>query len=111
MRFADRKSWRRIVLILIVFVAAGWGTGLYMCRCACKGKKMIEPVKVSAETLKAHVEMLASDIGERNVFRSNELHRAAAYIEQQWRKQGYAVTRHPYKAYEVECANIEVTRG
>lgn len=71
---------------------------------------MIESVNVSADNLKAHVEMLAGDIGERNVFRTNELGLAAAYIEHEWRKQGYEVTRQTYKAYDVECANLEVTR-
>jgi hypothetical protein len=110
MRFADRKSWRRILLILLVFVALGWAAGLYMCQCSCRGKRLIQPVKVSADNLKSHVETLARDIGERNVFRPKELARAADYIEQEWRKQGYEVTRRPYKVRDIECANLEVTR-
>jgi hypothetical protein len=109
-RFADRKSIWRLLIILAAVVALGAGTGLYMCKCICRGKRIMQPVSISAEKLKSHVETLAGTIGERNVFRTNQLRAAQAYIEAGWRSQGYEITRHAYKAHDVECVNIEVMR-
>jgi Zn-dependent M28 family amino/carboxypeptidase len=64
---------------------------------------------ISVEKLRAHVQMLAGEIGVRNVFRRQELQRAAEYIERTWREQGYEVVRDTYQANRVECANLEVT--
>lgn len=66
---------------------------------------------VMMDHLKAHVRMLAGDIGERNVFRPAALNDAALYIESEWRRQGYAVRQQAYEASGVECANLEVTRN
>src|SRR5690242_6691339 len=109
-RFAEKKSIRRLLVILLAMVALGAGAGLYMCKCICRGKRVMQPVAISAEKLKTHVETLAGTIGERNVFRTNQLRAAQAYIETELRAQGYEIVRHAYKAYEVECVNIEVTR-
>jgi hypothetical protein len=72
---------------------------------------------ISAERLKAHVQVLAGDIGERNTFRPNTLRRAADYIEKVWREQGYDVVRHEYEVHGGKSdvtvgkwANLEVTR-
>ena len=70
----------------------------------------MEPGEISVEALKAHVEMLAGQIGERNVFRPKELQRAANYIEKEWRAQGYEVARLPYQVSGEDWANLEVTR-
>ena len=37
-----------------------------------------------AQRLRTHVEQLASDIGERNVFRPTSLQAAASYVEHEW---------------------------
>ncbi len=68
-----------------------------------------DPAAGRAERLRAHVEVLAADIGERNVFRPEALERAAAYIRNQWRAQGYEVTSYPYTARGQEAANLEIT--
>ncbi len=60
--------------------------------------------------LRKRVEVLASDIGERNVSRPESLAAASSYIEAEWRTQGYDVARQIYEADGVECANLEVTR-
>lgn len=70
----------------------------------------MEPGEVSVEALKAHVEMLAGEIGERNVFRPKELKRAAEYIETEWRARRYDVVRLPYRVSGEECFNVEATR-
>ena len=64
----------------------------------------------TAGPLRAHVETLASDIGERNVFRPEALHAAADYIDREFRVQGYDVDRQVYDAGGVESANLEATR-
>ncbi len=65
---------------------------------------------VSARQLETHVTRLAGEIGERNVFRPEALAAAARYIEEEWRRQGYAIERLAYTARGVESVNLEVTR-
>lgn len=60
--------------------------------------------------LRGHVQHLAGDIGERNVFRPGTLAAAADYIESTWRAQGYDVAHQWYEASGVRCANLEVVR-
>ena len=60
--------------------------------------------------LQAHVQRLAGDIGERNVFNTAALNDAASYIESEWSRQGYAVNQLMYEVSGVRCANLEVVR-
>jgi hypothetical protein len=60
--------------------------------------------------LRKHVERLAGDIGERNVFVPHALQRAAQYIQDEWREQGYAVERLEYGVLGIRCANLVATR-
>jgi acetylornithine deacetylase/succinyl-diaminopimelate desuccinylase-like protein len=60
--------------------------------------------------LHAHVRTLASEIGERNVFRPHALEAATRYITEEWQSQGYSVTPQCYPVQGVNCANIEVSR-
>jgi Zn-dependent M28 family amino/carboxypeptidase len=60
--------------------------------------------------LRGHIERLAGDIGERNIFVPGTLQRAATYIEDEWVEIGYAVKRQEYQASEVQCANLVATR-
>ena len=64
-----------------------------------------------AQRLRTHVEQLAGEIGERNIFHPQALHAAASYIERQWEQQGYAVERPAYEVSGVRCLNLEITRG
>ncbi len=61
-----------------------------------------------AGRLRAHVERLASDIGERSVWRPRALHAAADYIRTEWQCQGYTVVAQRYAAYDVPSENLEV---
>jgi Zn-dependent M28 family amino/carboxypeptidase len=63
------------------------------------------------QNLRTHVEQLAGEIGERNVFRPRGLQAAASHIEYQWEQQGYAVERLAYEVSGVRCLNLEITRG
>jgi len=60
--------------------------------------------------LRMHVERLAGNIGERNVFVPEALQRAATYIEGEWRKLDYAVNRLEYDVFGICCANLEAAR-
>ena len=64
----------------------------------------------TASRLRAHVQRLADDVGERNVFRPEALHAAADYIHQQFHVQGYDVARQVYQPKGVDSANLEATR-
>jgi Zn-dependent M28 family amino/carboxypeptidase len=66
--------------------------------------------QISAARLRDHVERLAGEIGERNVFRPDALRAAADYIQEQWRRQGYQVIPHWYDLSGTPWANLEVTR-
>ena len=60
--------------------------------------------------LQMHVERLAGDIGERNVFASEAIERAAVYIEDEWETMGYDVERLEYDVSGIRCANLVTTR-
>jgi Zn-dependent M28 family amino/carboxypeptidase len=60
--------------------------------------------------LRIHVERLAGEIGERNVFHPTTLQAGASYITHEWEQQGYAVEQLPYEVSGVRCLNLEATR-
>lgn len=64
----------------------------------------------TALNLEMHVRKLASEIGERNVFRFPALNESANYIRRQWTEQGYDVLPQSYEVEGVPCENLEVTR-
>lgn len=65
---------------------------------------------VSETTLRAHVQTLAGDIGERNVWRPHALRAAADYLRRQWEAQGYQVSAQEYTLEHERWANLEVVR-
>jgi hypothetical protein len=67
--------------------------------------------QITITGLQAHVRLLAGDIGERNVWHPAALNDAASYIESEWIRQGYAVSRLGYEVSGVHCANLEVSRN
>jgi len=62
------------------------------------------------DRIRTHVERLAGDIGERNMFVPEALQRAARYIEEEWMRFGYAVNRLDYDVSGLRCANLAATR-
>jgi Zn-dependent M28 family amino/carboxypeptidase len=54
------------------------------------------------------VDVLAGEIGERNVWRPAALQAAAGYIEAELSALGYAVAAQSYEAHGVSCRNLEV---
>lgn len=61
-----------------------------------------------AQRLRAHVEKLAGEIGERNVYRPAALHAAADYIRASWRQLGFEVRAQGYEAKGVWSENLEI---
>lgn len=61
-----------------------------------------------ARRLRAHVEALAEEIGQRNISNRGSLELAAAYISSSLKSMGYEVNRLPYDAGGIEASNIEV---
>ena len=61
--------------------------------------------------LREHVEMLASEIGERNVFKPQALEAAAQYIEQSLGDLGFAFARQGYDAQGVTVRNIDAAQS
>ena len=57
--------------------------------------------------LRAHVERLARDIGERNVFRPGALDDAARYITGELQRSGFSPVAQPFTALGREVRNIE----
>src|SRR5450759_4578404 len=60
--------------------------------------------------LQMHVDRLAGEIGERNVFAPEALQRSAVYIENEWEAMGYDVERLEYDVSGIRCANLVTTR-
>jgi len=61
-----------------------------------------------AARLRRHVEALAGDIGERNVWRPGTLQDAADYIRGEFAALGFAVAAQSYRAEGQECENLEI---
>lgn len=60
------------------------------------------------KNLQLHVEKLAGEIGERSVWRYDELEACAAYIRQILEELGYAVKEQPYRVLDKRVRNLEV---
>ncbi len=70
----------------------------------------VDPLRSAPERLRTHVEKLAGEIGERNVYHPQALEAAAAYIRGEWSDQGYPVRSQPYEVEGLSCENLEVSR-
>lgn len=66
------------------------------------------PQEEGAAWLRRHIEQLAGEIGERNVYRPEALQATQAYLRACWQDQGYAVDEQVYTTRRVRCANLEV---
>lgn len=64
----------------------------------------------ATDRLQTWVRVLAGTIGERNVWRPEALRAAETFIAEEWRAQGYTVTRRPYPVDGTWWSNLEVER-
>lgn len=60
--------------------------------------------------LRIHVQALAGEVGERNVFRPDRLRAAAAYLESTLADLGYRVGSQRFETHRVSVRNLEVER-
>ncbi len=65
--------------------------------------------KATQKELERHVEALASRIGERNMWRSGAMQRAAAYIRDELEKSGLAVREEEFLVWHTTARNVEAT--
>ncbi|MFQ5936045.1 MAG: M20/M25/M40 family metallo-hydrolase [Acidiferrobacterales bacterium] len=85
-----------IIATMLLVINAPWGS--------------VMADAVDVERVRTHVHTLAGEIGERNLFHPQALERAADYVEQVWRAQGFAVASHEYAVEGKTVVNLEVTR-
>ena len=62
-------------------------------------------------SLQKHVEMLAGQIGERNVASPSGLEQACEYIRRTWQEMGYPVETQKLLVHSIECLNLEAFHG
>ena len=58
--------------------------------------------------LKGHVNILAGEIGERNLFIPDNLNKAALYIRRFWQSLGYEVYSQPFVVKGLKCENLNI---
>ena len=72
------------------------------------GRSAPEDMEALERRLMRHVSVLATEIGERNVFRPEGLRSTAAYISDVWTSQGLAVSEEAYEVAGQRCVNLIV---
>jgi hypothetical protein len=109
-----RAAIRLIVLADLILVICIWG---YFTMIRMPGKSYngsLLPLSDSElslqDDLKKDIQMLAGQIGERNVLNYKKYCIAADYIETSLSQAGYAVERQEYKAEGEVCYNIEAEK-
>jgi hypothetical protein len=112
-------KWAAVWLALLV--ASFLLTGCCMIRMPLKSHRgalaaLTAEQRALADSLRRDVEKLASDIGERSVFKPDGLRAATEYLEGEFMRAGYKVNRQSYQARGEPCHNLEVeipgkTRG
>ena len=113
MKLITRPALKRLAflfLLLGVLVLCFWWA---MIRMPGKGFRGPLPPLTAEQTalrdeLRRHVEKLAGEIGERNVYLPKKLAAAADYIESTLTNAGHLVSRQSFKASGELCQNLEV---
>ena len=96
--------------LVLALLALLWPGVVDLTRSSTLNSSANPPVQqMLADRLRTHVDKLAGEIGERNVFRPRALHAAADYIRAEWADQGYQVAAHSYQVEGVLSENLEVT--
>src|SRR5687768_6931212 len=111
MRPMHRAVLKRLIAYLalpLLALGALWIVSIQMPGRSFKGElpPLSPPQRESADRLKAHVEMLAGRIGERNATRMPALDSAAEYIATQLRGFGYELREQTYEVQGKSFRNI-----
>lgn len=93
---------------LLAFTA--WAV-MIACNCRPDRPPVEDPNDIATieKDVRAHVQKLAGDIGERNVGRRDAYTRAADYIRDAWRDQGFTVAESTYDVAGYASRTLEVT--
>jgi len=114
-RIVTRGALQRLAILAIVLIGLLIWAGFVMIR--MPGESYTGPLPALSEAqaalrdrLQAHVNVLAGEIGPRNVAHARSLAAAQTYLETTLSQMGYEVERQTYEAHGVECSNLIVER-
>jgi hypothetical protein len=103
-----RLSILRVIIAVALIFALIWWFGIKMPGKNISSAAALTPDEIALrEELRAYVQTLAGEIGERNLSRYPALVRAAEFIEQSLGKVGYQTRRDSYEVRGLACHNIE----
>lgn len=108
-------SWRRVLVLIISFAIVGNTTWCFLLR--MPGENISRSLPLSPEEitlrdeLRADVQTLADEIGERNMTRYPQLNAAADFIENSFSRAGLVPRRDTYDLHGRACHNIETEIG
>ena len=113
MKLITRPALKRLAflfLLLGAIVACWWWTMILMPGKSFRGP--LPPLSAVQTALRdetrRHVEKLAGEIGERNVYVQKKLAAAADYVEATFTKAGHVVSRQSFQAKGELCQNLEI---
>lgn len=115
-RRPERVFTRRVLLRWLGLGGVGSAilVGCWSCMILMPGRSFRGPLppmtdaeRALSASLRRDVEMLASTIGERNVFRHDALQKSADYLEARLRESGLPVSRQTYQVHGLPCHNLE----
>jgi hypothetical protein len=100
-------SWRRVLILFVSLIVIGIGSWWFLLR--MPGKKVtsaaaLSPAEVALrDELRASVQMISSEIGERNMVHYSELNAAADFIENSFSRAGLQSRRDSYELDGLAC--------
>ena len=96
--------------VILLFIMSGIGYMTYMPDDSWPGPlhPLADVEQRSADRLRRHVDVLAGEIGERNVGHPDALLAAAGYIRDTLVAEGYAVTGQSFSSRGMDVENLEV---
>lgn len=112
MQVVTPSALKRLAVLILVLGGLVGGCWWQMIRMPLKSFRGPLPALTPEQTglrdeLRRHVEKLAGEIGERNVYQPRRLHAAADYVEGVFTNIGYRVVRQSYIAMGETCDNLE----
>src|SRR5215510_11846111 len=112
MRILTRSAVKRLAVLFAILAALILWCWWSMIRMPLKSFRGPLPAltagqSASRDALRRHVEKLAGEIGERNVFKPGKLRAAADYIDGAFTNAGYKVNRQTYIVLRETCHNLE----
>ncbi len=108
-------SWRRVLLDVVLVAVSGTAFWLFLLKIPGKNiskAAQLAPAELTLrEELRTNVQILAGQIGERNMHRYPQLLTAADFIEKAFSDAGLQPRRDSYQLGGRDCYNIEAEIG